>query len=75
MLGGDLECQIEGLARGNDTKILIENDGRLSNRIHECASIQASWTSVNCFLNMETLSRGGGVYRTLSLGAPNRCQR
>src|ERR1700732_1622932 len=37
-----------------------------------CASVQASWTLGNCFLNMflnmvDTLV-GAGVYRTLSLG-------
>src|ERR1700736_4440402 len=37
-----------------------------------CASVQASWTLGNCFLNMflnmvDTLI-GAGVYRTLSLG-------
>ena len=44
-----------------------------------CASIQASWTLGNCFLNLflnmvDTLE-GARLNRTLVLGAPIRCPR
>jgi hypothetical protein len=31
----DLECRIEGAARSNDTKILIENNERFSDRVDD----------------------------------------
>jgi hypothetical protein len=35
MVGRDFECQIEGLARSDDTKILIENNEGFSDRVHD----------------------------------------
>lgn len=71
MVGCDFECQIEGLACSDDTKVLIENNERFSDRIHDSVSkFPGVLDVVNCFLNMWRPSRGRGVYRTLSPDAP-----
>jgi hypothetical protein len=59
----DFECQIEGLACGNDTKILIENNERFSNRIHDSVSKFPSFMDVGELFSkhVETLAGAGSL--------------
>jgi hypothetical protein len=76
MVGLDLEFQIEGLACGNDTKILIENDQRLSNRIHDGVRKYPGVLDVNELFSehVETLSRGGSLPNSQSLARPTAAE-
>ena len=76
MVGLDLEFQIERLARSNDTKILIENDQRLSNRIHDGVRKYPSVLDVNELFSEHVKTLAGAGVTGLSVpGAPNRCRR
>ena len=71
VVGIDFERQIEGSARGNDTKILIEHNERFSNRVDDSVRkypgiLDLGNCFLNMFLNMVGTLAGAGVYRTLS---------
>jgi hypothetical protein len=68
----DFECQIEGLARCNDTKILIENNERFSDRVHDSVGEFQGVLDVGELFSkhVESLAGGAGSYRTLSPDAP-----
>jgi hypothetical protein len=63
----DLECRIEGAARSNDTKILIENNERFSDRVHNGICKYPGVLDVGELLleHVATLV-GAGACRTLS---------
>jgi hypothetical protein len=76
MFGVDFEGQLEGLARGNDTKILIENDERLSNRVHDGMCKYPGVLDVGELLSEHGKTPRGRESTELSVpGATNRCRR
>src|ERR1700737_4411695 len=70
MVGFDFECQIEGLARSNNTKILIENNERFSDGVQDSVSKFPGVRDVGELFSRhaKTLPRGGSLpnsqYRT-----------
>jgi hypothetical protein len=72
----DFECQIEGLACGNDTKILIENNEGFSDRVHDSVSKFPSVLDVGELFSkhVETLAGAGSLPNSQSRCA-NLCRR
>src|ERR1700736_4887743 len=68
MVGPDLESRIEGAARCYDTKILIENDERFSDRVYYsmCKYPRVLDGDELLFEHLETLA-GAGACQALSL--------
>ena len=71
------ECQIKGLARSNDTKILVENNKRFTDGVDDCVCKGPGVLDVGeLFLKHGGDPRGGREPAELSVpDAPNRCRR
>src|ERR1700738_4045743 len=73
IVGIDFECQVEGSARSNDPKILIEHNERLSNRVDDRVRKCPGILDLGKLLSEHVFEHDGSPRRGLSLrGDPAR---